>query len=80
MSANQFFYLNPYMDGWCQKIVLSDEIFNKLFLNKYNFELYKWSQIINTIMSTLSGIAIDHFNFFNLTRKIVSERNKSILY
>ncbi|VDQ12391.1 unnamed protein product [Trichobilharzia regenti] len=54
LSANQLFHLDPYMDGWCQKISLSDKIYNELTTSAHELPI-DWSSIMTTITAKLTG-------------------------
>ncbi|CAH8603133.1 unnamed protein product [Heterobilharzia americana] len=54
LSANQLFHLDPYMDGWCQRISLSDKIYNELIQSSYEETSIDWVSIMNKVITKIS--------------------------
>ncbi|CAH8636606.1 hypothetical protein MS3_00009701 [Schistosoma haematobium] len=54
LSANQLFHLDPFMDRWCQRISLSDKIYDELMIVS-NEEPISWASVMTTMIKKISG-------------------------
>ncbi|XP_018646613.1 hypothetical protein Smp_125130 [Schistosoma mansoni] len=57
LSANQLFHLDPFMDRWCQRISLSDKIYDELMIIS-NERSINWASIMTTVINKIS----EYFN------------------
>ncbi|CAH8641608.1 unnamed protein product [Schistosoma rodhaini] len=54
LSANQLFHLDPFMDHWCQRISLSDKMYDELMIIS-NEKSINWASIMTTVINKISG-------------------------
>ncbi|VDO47136.1 unnamed protein product [Schistosoma margrebowiei] len=53
LSANQLFHLDPFMDRWCQRISLSDKIYDELMVIS-NEKPISWASIMTTVIKKIT--------------------------
>ncbi|KAK4467868.1 hypothetical protein MN116_008787 [Schistosoma mekongi] len=54
LSSNQLFHLDPFMDGWCQRISLSNKIYSELMQISYQQSI-DWRTIMTMIIAKITG-------------------------